>query len=70
MNKKEEQENNMFELILAIDRISYKYMIFKFPTCLQMAARYGSGIVLTFFKKSNRDPPSMYSNMIEMTPLL
>lgn len=30
-------------------------------TCLQIAARYGSGIMLTFFRKSARDPPSMYS---------
>jgi hypothetical protein len=55
--------------------ICYKYMKHRnkmnFPcfTCLQMAARYGSGIVLTLFRKSARDPPSMYSKIIEMAPL-
>lgn len=40
-----------------------------FPTCLQIAARHGSGILWTFFKKSARDPPSMYSKIMETAPL-
>jgi hypothetical protein len=34
-----------------------------------MAARNGSGIVLTLLRRSSKDPPSIYSKIIDMVPL-